>query len=133
MPTPTMSLRNAARLTILFCVAFCAGLAAATAPAAQQQRPQRAAPAPPQAAASAPVLAGVDARLESGEASARFQISLSGEVTLQSEALTQPRRIVVDLPEIAFQAAQGARRRKDWCAPSAPAPSRPGARASSSS
>jgi N-acetylmuramoyl-L-alanine amidase len=94
---------------LVFAILLAGASAFAQAQFAQAQRQGRTTAQPAPSAAASPVLAGVDARLDSSDSSARFQISLSGEVTLQSETLSQPRRIVVDLPEIAFQAAQGAR------------------------
>ena len=56
-------------------------------------------------------IAGVDARLEGDERSARFRIALSAPVTVTSEVLSQPMRIIVDVPEIAFQASTNAVRK----------------------
>jgi N-acetylmuramoyl-L-alanine amidase len=84
------------------------------APMAWAQAPARAgssASAPPRQAAQQPAgIVAVDARLESGETSARFTVALSAEVEIRSEALSQPPRLVVDMPEVAFQATQPLKR-----------------------
>lgn len=50
-------------------------------------------------------LAGVDARLDATERTARFRLTLSGPVEMSAETLGQPMRIVIGLPEVNFQAA----------------------------
>ncbi len=57
------------------------------------------------------LIAGVDAKLEGDERSARFRIALSAPVSVTSEVLSQPMRIIVDMPEIAFQASTNAVRK----------------------
>lgn len=91
----------------------CALVAVAPPPSAEAQNGRSARPAQQQPAPAADpnAILAVDARLESQDATARFSITMSREVTARAETLAQPPRIVLELPEIAFQAAQeGARR-----------------------
>lgn len=57
-------------------------------------------------AASATVVA-VDPRLEATETTARFTATLSSRVVVSFESLSQPRRIIAELPEVNFQASSG--------------------------
>lgn len=68
----------------------------------------------PESVASLPSegsIVGVDAKLDGDERSARFRIALSAPVALTSEVLAQPMRIIVDVPEITFQASNAAARK----------------------
>ena len=56
-------------------------------------------------------IVGVDAKLETDERAARFVIALSAPVPVTSEVLSQPLRVIVDMPEIAFQASTNAPRK----------------------
>jgi N-acetylmuramoyl-L-alanine amidase len=87
------------------------GTVAGQTRALQDRQQERAAQTASQSSPAARVVVGVDARIESSESTARFTIALSDEVEARVEMLSQPMRIVVDLPEIAFQAGQDASRR----------------------
>lgn len=84
---------------------LCAGFALAQGapPRGVAQTPR---PAP---VAGAEVIAGVDARLTVNGEQTRFTIALSGVVAARFEVLSQPMRIIAELPEISFQAAPPAR------------------------
>ena len=56
-------------------------------------------------------IVGVDAKLETDERAARFVIALSAPVPVTSEVLSQPLRVIVDMPEITFQASTNAPRK----------------------
>jgi N-acetylmuramoyl-L-alanine amidase len=81
------------------------GLMAAFSAAAQPAQRQGEVISPP----SVPIVA-VDARLESTEDKARFSATLSARVAVSFESLSQPRRIIAELPEVSFQASLGAAR-----------------------
>jgi N-acetylmuramoyl-L-alanine amidase len=102
---PARSVRRLAYLALLIC-----GLPVMLPAAdAWAQGLARAAP-PPAVGAAASSVAAVDARLESGERSARFRLSLSGPVAIAYETLDRPMRIIAELPEVSFQALQQPRR-----------------------
>jgi N-acetylmuramoyl-L-alanine amidase len=75
-------------------------------PAGSDRKPSSAAIETPGTAA----IVGIDARLEASERSARFRLTLSGPVEVSAETLGQPMRIVIELPEISFQATAAPRR-----------------------
>jgi N-acetylmuramoyl-L-alanine amidase len=84
-------------------LAFAGGLGAAALLAG----PARAQDARPETQAG---IVAIDARLESTERGARFRMTLSRPVAIAFESLSQPMRLVADLPEVNLQASAAPRR-----------------------
>jgi N-acetylmuramoyl-L-alanine amidase len=87
-------------------VALSTAFASAAAPA----QPRSAPATSPAAQATPGAIAAVDAQLDSQERSATFRVLLSAPLDFSVEALADPMRLVVDLPEVSFQAIRINRR-----------------------
>lgn len=87
-------------------LALWAGTAWLALPAAAQAP----AAAGPSASAEASPVISIDARLEAGERTASFRMTLSSRIDVQVDTLAQPMRLVLDLPEVNFQASPAQRK-----------------------
>jgi N-acetylmuramoyl-L-alanine amidase len=108
-------IRSVARCGILLAAALCGILGATLAPGFAQVRPPPAVspalwpatppPAPPAVSPAVPLTSplATDARLAGDHKQTRFVVDLTQKVEMRAFTLANPYRVIVDLPQIAFQ------------------------------